>query len=234
MIKILRSDERGKAEHGWLSSQHTFSFADYYNPERMGFRSLRVINEDWIKPGMGFGTHPHRDMEIFSYVVSGELAHKDSMGNVRSIKAGEVQAMSAGSGVTHSEFNPSQDSETHLLQIWIQPAHRGGKPSYAEWRPQAHTAGITLVASANLEEKVLPIKQNARFFVGKLEANKTTELALQAGNGLWIQVVKGQLETLGEQLDAGDAAAIEEVEVVELKAKSDAEFLLFELGAVAD
>jgi redox-sensitive bicupin YhaK (pirin superfamily) len=231
MITVLRSDERGMAEHGWLSSRHSFSFADYYNPERMGFRSLRVINEDWIKPGRGFDTHPHRDMEIFSYLVHGELAHKDSMGNVHTIKAGEIQAMSAGSGVTHSEYNPSDSSETRLLQIWIMPAARGGKPSYAEWAPQITSAGpLTLVASPQVAPGVLPIKQDAQFYVGKLEADKEVSYQLQVGRGLWLQVVDGDLSVAGQSLSAGDALAAENEQVLKIKAKSNASFLLFDLA----
>ena len=230
MIKILRSDERGKAEHGWLSSRHTFSFADYYNPKRMGFRSLRVINEDWIEAGQGFGTHPHRDMEIFSYLVSGELAHKDSMGNIRTIKAGEVQAMSAGSGVTHSEFNPSKTQNTHLLQIWIMPDKTGGKPSYAEWRQAGVSTGLSLVAAPSASENVLPIKQDAMFYLGKLEANQTLDYSIALGRGVWLQLVSGSLEIEDQHLEAGDAIEVEEQATLQIEAKTESSFLLFDLG----
>src|SRR5437867_9280572 len=169
MMKIRKANQRGHAEHGWLDSYHTFSFADYYDPQWMGFRSLRVINDDLVMPGMGFGTHPHRDMEIITYILSGALEHKDSMGNGRVIRAGEVQYMAAGTGVQHSEFNPSKDEAAHFLQIWILPERRGIKPRYAEKSLVNVPAGrFNLVASTTGREGSLAINQDADLYVAKM------------------------------------------------------------------
>ena len=183
MMNIRKADERGHANHGWLDTYHTFSFADYYDPQWMGYRSLRVINDDLVMPGMGFGTHPHRDMEIITYILSGALEHKDSMGNGRVIKPGEVQYMAAGSGVTHSEFNPSKNEAVHLLQIWIQPDSRGVKPRYAEKSITDAPAGtLNLITSKTGRDGSIAIHQDADLWVGKLEPGQrvTHKLAREA------------------------------------------------------
>ncbi|MBX7143706.1 MAG: pirin family protein [Oligoflexia bacterium] len=230
MLQIRHSSERGFADHGWLKSWHTFSFADYYDPKQMGFRVLRVINEDRIAPGKGFDTHPHNNMEIISFVVSGQLAHRDSMGNTHIVGAGEFQAMSAGSGVTHSEFNPSQSSETHLLQIWIQPSKRGITPRYAEWKTNQKTTGpLTLIASADGRSASLIIEQDASVYLGKLASGKDAEFTPAPGRYAWIQLVSGRLNLLGQTLHAGDGASLSAEPQLELRAESDCVFLLFDL-----
>lgn len=229
MIRIRRSSERGQADHGWLKSWHTFSFADYYDPEQMGFRVLRVINEDRIAPGKGFDTHPHNNMEIISYVVSGQLAHRDSMGNTHVVGAGEFQAMSAGSGVTHSEFNPSPSDETHLLQIWIQPRKRGITPRYAEWKANARRSSLTLISSPDGRSGSLAIEQDACLYLGRLDAKAQTSLQLGPKRHAWVQVVGGNLSLLGEDLQAGDGAAISDEQELAVTSLSGAEFLLFDL-----
>jgi len=237
MITIRASKERGGADHGWLRTQHSFSFADYYDPKHMGFRSLRVINEDYIAPGKGFGVHGHRDMEIISYVVEGALAHKDSMGNVAPIPAGEVQYMSAGSGVKHSEFNHSSDAWTHMLQIWIEPSEVGAPPRYAQnkvsreeklgcWKTVASGVG----ASASQEEGSFQIRQDAKMFAAILEENGALSYELGEGRGAWVQVVKGEVELDGKALTAGDAATIESQSHFNVKGRSkESELLLFDL-----
>lgn len=229
---IRRSSERGKAEHSWLKSQHTFSFADYYDPAHMGFRSLRVINEDHVIPGAGFHTHPHRDMEIFSYVVSGTIAHKDSMGNGRELKPGQIQLMSAGSGVTHSEFNPSQTEDLYLLQIWIQPHTRGLTPSYTEWHPSEETASRNkvLVISPDGREDSAIIHQEANIYVVKLKSGETIDHELADHRGLWVQLIKGKLSTDQLDLFPGDAASIETAGRFYFTAMEDTEALLFDLA----
>lgn len=228
---ILRSEERGKANHGWLKSYHTFSFADYYNPDWMAFRSLRVINEDWVKPGKGFDEHPHRDMEILSYIVSGQLSHRDSMGNVKTVKAGEVQAMSAGRGVTHSEFNPSQTEEVHLLQIWILPERRGLVPSYAEWKPSVEKTGapFTCLASPDGRAGSIKINQNASLYLCELGAEAEAEFLVSAGRGAWLQVVSGTVSVSEMNLLPGDALATEEAGALNIVAAEQATLLIFDL-----
>jgi redox-sensitive bicupin YhaK (pirin superfamily) len=222
MMTIRKASERGHADHGWLDSRHTFSFADYQDPAWMGFRSLRVINEDRVAPGQGFGTHSHREAEIFSYVIEGELEHKDSMGNGRVIKAGDVQYMSAGSGVRHSEFNPSPDKPVHFLQIWLRPSKPGGAPRYAE----------TKLGSAAKPDMLTPLfagqhRADAEFYFGKLGAGKSLALPVREGRGVWIHQIAGAIAVAEEMLNAGDGAAIEGVDQVEIKASRDAEFLIF-------
>lgn len=232
-ISIRRSEERGHASHDWLESYHTFSFANYYDHEYMGFRSLRVINEDRIAPLGGFPTHPHRDMEIFSYVVEGELAHKDSMGNERRIKRGEIQVMSAGSGVTHSEFNPSPEVTTHMLQVWIMPKQHDLPPRYTEWQPtpQSSTAAKTLLISESGREGSASIAQDADVWKLQLAANESVSHRLVAGRGAWLQVVRGQLSIGGEILNPGDAFSTERRETLEFEATGKGlEALLFDLA----
>ena len=230
---IRRSDERGHARHGWLESRHTFSFADYYDPAHMGFRSLRVINQDQVAPLGGFPTHPHRDMEIFSYVLEGQLAHRDSMGNERVLKPGEVQLMSAGRGVTHSEYNPSADEKTHFLQIWIQPRERGIEPRYTEWKPTpASEAGAkTLLISADGRDDSATITQDADVYRLRLQPGENVSHTLAPGRGLWLQVIHGRVDLGGQELAPGDAASSEEAATHEFRAGDEpVEALLFDLG----
>ena len=231
MITIRKSHERGHADHGWLKSQHTFSFADYYDPAHMGFRSLRVINEDHIAPGMGFGTHPHRDMEIFSYVLEGGLQHKDSMGNGSILLPGQVQLMSAGSGVTHSEFNPSGTEAVHLLQIWIQPNARNLTPSYTEWHPQPaqEAEGKVLIISPDGRDHSAVIHQDAAVWRVRLGAGQSITHELAAERGAWVQVMRGALKFCDTSLVAGDAASTETPGTFTLTATEPAEALLFDL-----
>jgi len=229
---VRRSSERGHANHGWLDSYHTFSFADYYDPAHMGFRSLRVINQDKVAPGAGFPTHPHRDMEILSYVVSGAIAHKDSMGNGRELKPGQIQLMSAGSGVTHSESNPSETDPLHLLQIWIQPAFRGLTPSYTEWHPTGETEGApkVLVISPDGRENSATIHQEADVYRLRLKAGETVSHELREGCGLWLQVITGSLAIGETVLTPGDAASTENPGKIDFTATEDSEALLFDLA----
>lgn len=229
-LKIRRSNERGHANHGWLDSYHTFSFADYYDPAHMGFRTLRVINDDRVAPGGGFPTHPHRDMEIFSYVLEGTLAHQDSMGNKRELKPGEIQLMRAGSGVTHSEFNPSKTEQVHLLQIWIMPAERGLKPAYTEWTPPAVPSPKTLVISADGREGSAQIAQDASIYLIRTDGDSVITHDLSAGRGIWLHVIRGAATLGGNTLLPGDAASLEEPTSLEIKAGPDGlEALLFDL-----
>lgn len=229
---VRRSSERGHANHGWLDSYHTFSFADYYDPAHMGFRSLRVINQDKVAPGAGFPNHPHRDMEIFSYVVSGAIAHMDSMGNSRRLGPGEIQLMSAGSGVTHSEYNPSETDPLHLLQIWIQPRTRGLVPSYTEWHPPADSEndGKVLVISPEGRDGSATIHQDADVYRIRLKAGESAIHNLASGRGFWLQLIAGSLMIGETVLEPGDAASTEDAGVIKLTASVDSEALLFDLA----
>jgi len=231
-LNIRRAGERGHANHGWLDSWHTFSFADYYDPAHMGFRSLRVINDDRIAGGGGFPTHPHRDMEIFSYLLAGNLAHKDSMGNSRVLKPGEIQMMRAGTGVQHSEFNPSPKEPAHLLQIWITPDTRGLAPAYTEWTPAAgHENDVkTLVISSDGRDGSASIAQDASIYLLKLQPGTKTSHQLAADRGLWLHVAKGTISVNGIELFAGDAVSLEEQGEIEITSTSEAaEAILFDL-----
>lgn len=231
MMKIRKANERGHAEHGWLDSYHTFSFADYYDLAWMGFRSLRVINDDLVMPGKGFGTHPHRDMEIITYILSGALAHKDSMGNGRVIGTGEVQYMAAGTGVQHSEFNPAKDEAVHLLQIWIQPDRKGVAPRYAEKSlKDAAPARLHLVTSKTGRDGSIPINQDADLWLAKLEPGNTVTHNLNAGRHAWVHVAEGEVTLDGKTLSGGDAAAIDEQGALELSATKPSQVLLFDLN----
>ncbi len=231
MITIRKSNDRGHAEHGWLDSRFSFSFAEYHDPEHMGFRSLRVINDDHIAPGMGFGMHPHRDMEIFSYVLGGALQHKDSMGNGRVLQPGQIQLMSAGTGVQHSEFNPSKET-THILQIWIVPAKRGLTPGYTEWHPKLEhdRASKVLVISPDGRDGSATIHQDADIFRLLLKAGEQVTHELLPGRGAWLQVARGKLTLDGAAIEAGDGASTETAGSLTLVATSDAEALLFDLA----
>jgi redox-sensitive bicupin YhaK (pirin superfamily) len=217
-LTLRRSDDRGHADHGWLDSRHTFSFADYHDPAHMGFRALRVINQDRVAPGMGFGTHPHRDMEIFSYVLSGALQHKDSM--------------SAGTGVTHSEFNPSQSDELRFLQIWIVPAQRGLQPGYTEWKPSAAIANAkdVVVISPDGRDGSAVIHQDAIVHRLRLAAGDAITHGNATGRGTWLQLITGELRVGDQILRAGDAASTEDAGTLTITANSTAEALLFDLG----
>ncbi|AUZ05704.1 MULTISPECIES: pirin family protein [Vitreoscilla] len=236
-MNIRRSHQRGHANHGWLDSRHTFSFAGYYDPQWMGYANLRVINEDKIAAGMGFGEHPHRDMEIVSYVLEGELAHRDNMGNVKGIKPGEVQRMSAGSGVTHSEFNHAQGQTTHFLQIWIEPNKRGIVPEYSQQAySDADKRGRLLQVlkpyeqTANADNaQAIEIHADASLFVGLFDGAEQAQKHLQDGHVYYVHVARGSVNVNGERLHAGDAAMIEDGGVLALSQGDAAEVLVFEL-----
>lgn len=232
MIKIRKSKDRGSAELGWLKSKHTFSFSDYHDPEHMGFSSLRVINEDWVSESKGFGMHPHKDMEIITYVVEGQLQHKDSMGNTAVILPGDVQKMSAGKGVLHSEFNPSDLESTHLLQIWIVPNQKGVDPAYFQKSFQTDIASkkLVLVVSPDGKEGSLPIFQDAYLYVSRLKNSDSLTFNTQRKRSHWVQVVKGDLQVNGVSATAGDGLAITEEEKLEISSISSTEFLLFDLA----
>jgi len=229
---IRRANERGYADHGWLRSFHTFSFADYYAPAHMGFRSLRVINEDRVEGGKGFGTHPHRDMEIISYVLSGAIAHKDSMGTGSVIVPGDVQRMSAGTGVTHSEFNASPTEVAHFLQIWLLPDSRGHAPSYEQKHfSEAERQGqLRLVASKDGREGSLTLHQDASLFASLLAPGERVVHALPSGRHAWLHVARGKIEVAGQELAAGDAGAFEDAGEIALVAREPSEILLFDLS----
>lgn len=231
-LSIRRAGERGHADHGWLKSNHTFSFADYYDPAHMGFRSLRVINDDRVAPGQGFGTHPHRDMEIFSYVLEGVLEHQDSMGNGRQLQPGRIQLMSAGRGITHSEFNPSRSLPLHFLQIWIQPRERGIEPSYTEWHPKPEHVDATkvLVISPDGRDGSAMIHQDADIYRIRLKAGQTVTHDLKAGRGAWLQVAEGSLTLNGVELETGDGANTEQAGKLTLTATRPTEAILFDLN----
>ncbi len=237
MINIRSADERGYFDHGWLKTYHTFSFGEYLDPTHMGFRSLRVINEDWVAPGMGFPTHSHRDMEIITYVLEGELEHKDSMGNKGLIRPGDVQRMSAGRGVTHSEFNPSAKNPLHLLQIWILPSQKNVDPSYEQksFSSAQKANQFCLVASSDGAKGSVKIHQDARLYVAQLDAGKTLTWKGERNPAsedrpLWVQVARGSVDISGLTLGTSDGAAISQKESLEFTAKSPSEFLLFELS----
>jgi quercetin 2,3-dioxygenase len=226
------SGERGTTELGWLHSRHTFSFGNYFDPDHMGFRGLRVINDDVVEPGQGFGEHPHRDAEIFSYVLEGELEHKDSMGNGRVINAGDLQYISAGRGVLHSEFNPSKKNRVHFLQIWLIPQMGGGEPRYAEKTlgKDAQPNRLTLLFSGQPRDGAVEIRANADVYVGKLESGKRLVHRPAAGRGQWVHVIAGNLTVLGENLQPGDGLAIENSAELEFETRDGAQFLLFDLN----
>jgi len=232
MMEIRKSKDRGLADHGWLRSLHSFSFADYYDPEHEGFSDLRVINEDRIQPGTGFGTHGHRDMEIISYVLEGALAHKDSMGNGSTIVPGDVQRMSAGKGVLHSEFNDSKDAVTHFLQIWIEPDVRGIAPSYEQKHfDEASKRGrLRLVASPDGREGSVTIHQSAFLYAGLLDGADRVVHKLEPGRRAYLHVARGAVTANGESLEAGDALKVVDAAAVVLERAKDAEVLLFDLA----
>jgi len=232
-MKVLRkSTERGYAHHGWLESWHSFSFADYRDPEHVHFGPLRVINEDIVQPGTGFGTHGHRDMEILTYVLSGTLQHRDSMGHGEDIRYGEVQVMSAGTGVQHSEVNPSTDEAVHLLQIWIIPDQQDLTPGYQQKKfpLDAKLARWCLLASPDAVQDSLLIHQDARVSAARLDGMETLDYPIAAGRKIYLHVARGSLRANGQQLDAGDALMYQDEAAVELSAAKEAEVLLFDMG----
>lgn len=233
MIHIRKSADRGHADHGWLQAKHSFSFADYHDPDHMGYRALRVINEDRVKPSNGFGTHPHRDMEIVTYILEGALEHKDSMGNGSVIRPGDVQYMSAGSGVLHSEFNPSSAEGVHLLQIWLLPDEKGAKPRYAQkaFADAEKRGKMKLVASKSGEDGAIAIRQDAKLYASVLDEGQTAKLPLAPGRHAWVQVARGSIELNGKRLEQGDGAAIDDERELAFRGNSaSAEFLVFDLA----
>lgn len=231
MKKVRRRNERGYADHGWLKSFHTFSFAGYQDPRHVHFRKLRVMNEDWIEGGQGFGTHPHNDMEIVTYVLSGSLEHRDSMGNGEILSAGEFQRMTAGSGITHSEFNPSSSETAHLYQIWIFPNERNLTPSYEQKRfdPAEQQNRWRLVASEGAEDGSLKIHQDAKIYLATIEPARSLEFQIDPGRNVWLQILEGQVLLDGETLEAGDGVAITEESGLELKGVDQSQVMLFDL-----
>ena len=232
MLHIRKAAERGHADHGWLNTWHTFSFADYHDPQFMGFKALRVINEDRVQPGEGFGTHPHRDMEIISYVIDGALEHKDSMGNGTIIRPGEVQRMSAGTGITHSEFNHSSKELVHFLQIWIFPDTKGLEPGYEQkfFSDEDKRGRLRLVASKDGRDGSLTIHQDAALYDSILEKGMEIDYPVPAGRHLWLQVVCGAVNVNGVSLGQSDGAAISDETLLKIIAEKDSELLLFNLG----
>ena len=233
MLTLRKSNERGYADHGWLKSFHSFSFAGYYDPQHMGFGNLRVINEDRIAPGTGFGTHGHRDMEIISYVLTGELAHKDTLGNVKGIPPGDVQRMSAGRGVQHSEFNHAPKDTTHFLQIWIEPNVTGIAPSYEQKTfAEAEKRGVLrLVASPDGAQGSVTIHADARLYAGLFDDDQSARMSLNSQRKAYVHLVRGELEVNGQALTAGDAALLEAESQVTLTHGKNAEVLVFDLAA---
>ena len=231
MLNVIHSESRGSADHGWLRAKHTFSFAEYQNPERVEFGKVRVINEDRIAPGKGFATHPHRDMEIVTYVIEGAIAHKDSMGNGTVITAGEIQRMTAGTGVQHSEFNHSQEEELHLLQIWIYPEKNGLEPGYEQTRfsREEKLNRLRLVGSRDGRDGSITIHQDVDLYSSVLEAGNELSLQLRPNRKVFVQVVEGDIEVNGQRLSAGDGAQMEDERELRVAAVGESEFLVFDM-----
>ena len=231
MLKLRKANERGHANHGWLDSHHTFSFADYHDAKHMGFRALRVINDDTVAPGMGFGSHPHRDMEIVSYVLEGALAHKDSLGTGSTIEPGDVQRMSAGTGVVHSEFNASKTDPVHFLQIWLIPASRGIQPGYEQKRftREGKAGRLRLVASPTGKDGSVTIHTDAEVFAGVFDRGQRAEHTLAPNRHAWIHVARGNVRVNGQELAAGDGLAISDEKTITVEG-IDGELLLFDLA----
>jgi redox-sensitive bicupin YhaK (pirin superfamily) len=232
MITLRKANERGHADLGWLNSYHTFSFSSYRDPAHVHFRALRVMNEDFVAPGQGFGTHPHEDMEIVTYVLEGALEHRDSMGNGEVLRPGEFQRMSAGTGITHSEFNPSPTEPVHLYQIWLFPERKGIEPSYEQKRfaeDERHNQ-LRLVASPDAAQGSLLIHQDARVFLSSLDEGKQVTHQLAAGRHAWLQVLRGRATLNGQQLDSSDGAAVSEESALTVRANNAAEIMLFDLA----
>jgi quercetin 2,3-dioxygenase len=232
MIQLRKAAERGHFDHGWLDTYHTFSFGDYYDPAHMGFRSLRVINDDRVQPGQGFGMHGHRDMEIVTYVLDGALEHKDSLGNGSIIRAGELQRMTAGTGVRHSEFNPSGKEAVHLYQIWLLPERKGLKPSYEELAvgEEENQGRFRLVASPDGAAGSLTIYQDARLYLASLLPGQAVAHPIEPGRAAWLQVLRGGVNVLGHDLTAGDGVAVTDESAISIQAAVPSEVLLFDLA----
>ena len=232
MIEIIPADSRGAADHGWLKAKHSFSFADYHDPERMGFGSIRVINEDRIEPSQGFGTHPHNDMEIVTYIIDGALEHKDSMGNGSVIRAGDVQRMTAGTGVRHSEFNHSETEAVHLLQIWILPEELSLQPGYEQqhFDREDKLNQWRLIASSDGRNSSMRVHQAVDLYASVLEAGIQLQHSFASGHSGYLQIVSGTMIANGEQLEAGDGAAIDDVNELMVESASEAEAILFDMG----
>jgi quercetin 2,3-dioxygenase len=232
VIHIRKAADRGHANHGWLDTYHTFSFASYRDPRHMGFRSLRVMNEDFVQPGQGFGTHPHRDMEIVTYVLEGALEHKDSMGNGEVLRPGEFQRMSAGTGITHSEFNPSDTEAVHLYQIWLFPERKGIEPSYEQRRflEEERHNHLRLVASRDAADGSLLIHQDARIYLSSLDEGSRVFHQLRPSRHAWLQVLRGAVTLNGKSLETSDGAAVSDENTLDIVAKQPAEFMLFDLN----
>jgi quercetin 2,3-dioxygenase len=232
MITVRKAGERGHAEHGWLDSWHTFSFGDYYDPSHMGFRSLRVINEDRVAAGKGFPTHPHRDMEILTYVLDGALEHKDSMGNGSVMRSGDVQRMTAGTGVAHSEFNGSRDNPVHFLQIWILPEARNLQPGYEQknFTKEDRQGKFKVVAARDGADSAVVVHQDMKLLAGLFAEGEQAKYALAQGRHAWLHVARGKLLVNGKELEAGDAVQVSEEPALEVTGVKDAEVLLFDLS----
>jgi quercetin 2,3-dioxygenase len=232
MIRVRKAAERGHANHGWLDTYHTFSFSTYQDPDHMRFRSLRVMNEDFVAPGKGFGTHPHHDMEIVTYVLEGALEHQDSMGNGEVLRPGEFQRMSAGTGITHSEFNPSSEEPVHLYQIWLFPERKRIEPSYEQkwFPPEERHNRLRLVASRNAADGSLLIHQDARIYLSNIDAGHSVEHPLAPGRHAWLQVLRGRVSLNGTALGRSDGAAVSDEARLTIQADDDAEIMLFDLA----
>jgi quercetin 2,3-dioxygenase len=229
MINVRKANDRGIGSHDWLKSYHTFSFADYYDPAHMGFRNLRVINDDVIAPAKGFGTHPHNNMEIITYVISGALEHKDSMGTGSVIKPGEIQRMSAGTGITHSEFNHSKTEPLHLLQIWIKPASVELTPSYEQKTIPKATNQLILIGAQDKHDGAVTLHANAELYVAYMTPNSAISYQFKSNHAGWLQLITGSIKLNGETLNAGDGAAISDITKLDIQSIDDAELLLFDL-----
>ncbi len=232
MIALRKSNQRGHADHGWLNTYHTFSFASYYDPAHLGFRSVRVMNEDRVAPGQGFGTHPHKDMEIVSYVLEGALEHQDSLGNGAVLRPGEFQRITAGTGITHSEFNPSKAQSAHFYQIWLLPQLDGLAPSYEQKRFDESELrnALRIVASPDGENGALTIHQDVRIHLSKLDAGKSVERGQSPGRHAWLQVLRGTVALNGHAMDTSDGAGISQESRLVIDASTDAEIMLFDLA----
>ncbi|TWT39375.1 pirin family protein [Blastopirellula retiformator] len=232
MIQVRKANDRGHFDHGWLNTYHTFSFAGYHDSEQMRFRDLRVMNEDWVAPGQGFGKHSHRDMEIVTYVLEGALEHQDSMGNGETLRPGEFQRMSAGSGILHSEFNPSTSDPVHLYQIWLYPAEKGIEPSYEQksFPAEDRQNRLQLVASPDAAEGSLQIHQDARIYLAEIEKGSSVEHAIPADRHVWLQVLRGSVDLNGTLLETSDGAAISQEAALKITAADRAEVMLFEMN----
>ncbi|MEW4488816.1 pirin family protein [Thalassoglobus sp. JC818] len=232
MLTVRKANDRGSADHGWLKTSHTFSFSTYHDPKHIHFRTLRVMNEDWVAPGEGFGTHPHKDMEIVTYVLEGALEHRDSMGNGEILRPGEFQRMTAGTGITHSEFNPSSDEPVHLYQIWIFPEEKGLEPSYEQksFDDELMRNQLLRVASRSQQGGSLKIHQDAEIFLSRLDPGQSVEHPIAPGRHAWLQVLRGSVSLTGEELEAGDGVAVSDEASLAIHSSDSSEILLFDLA----